>query len=96
MSHWRHRRDNNESPLVTRLEQLGGLWLPQGPFDGWAWGRGRWFLCEVKDPAREGHKDEFTPAQLLLIQKLNQRQIPWHKLRTEDDIYALMGARRTA
>jgi hypothetical protein len=96
LSHWRHRRDNNESPLISLAEQLGAVWLDTGPFDGWLWWRGRFHLCEVKDPAREGHADEFTPAQLKLIQKLNQRQIPWHKLRTEDDIYALMGARRTA
>lgn len=90
------RRDTNERPLVRLIEQLGGFWMDEGPFDGWTWWRGRWCLCEIKDPAKEGHADEFTPAQLLLIQKLRQRQIPLHVLRTDDDVYALMGARRTA
>jgi hypothetical protein len=33
---------------------------------------------------------------LLLIQKLRERNVPWYTLRTDEDVYALLGARRTA
>lgn len=90
------RRDANEPELVRCLEPLGGLWVPAGPFDGWAWDRFRWHLCEIKDPRKEGWKDEFTPEQILLLAKLNPRGIPVRVLRTEADVLALMGARRSA
>jgi hypothetical protein len=92
----RQRRDNNESELVQLAEQLGATWIQAPPFDGFLFWRGRWHLCEVKRAEKEGWSSEFTPAQLLLIQKLKSRQVPWHVLRTEDDVYALLGARRTA
>ena len=90
------RRDANENELVRTLEALGALWIQAGPLDGWTFWRGRWHLCEVKDPAKEGHTDEFTPSQILLIAKLRQRNVPWYTLRTVEDVYALLGARRTA
>jgi hypothetical protein len=96
VSHWRHRRDGNENELVRTLESLGALWIQTGPFDGWAFWRGRWHLCEIKLPEREGRAGEYTPAQLLLIQKLRERNVPWYTLRTDEDVYALLGARRTA
>lgn len=90
------RRDNNESELVQLAEQLGATWIEGAPFDGWLFWRGQFHLCEVKRAEKAGWSSEFTPAQLRLIQKLKSRQIPWHVLRTEDDVYALLGARRTA
>lgn len=96
MSHWRHRRDNNESELIRSAEELGAYFIKGPPFDGWLWWRGKFHLCEVKDPQREGHASEYTEAQLLQIQKLRERNIPWHTLRTVEDVYRLMGARRTA
>lgn len=92
----RQRRDNNEGGLVKLAEQLGAVWIQAPPFDGWLFWRGRWHLCEVKREEKAGWSSEFTPAQLLLIQKLKSRQVPWHVLRSEDDVYALLGARRTA
>jgi hypothetical protein len=75
---------------------LGGFWLPAPPFDGWLWNRRAWHLCEVKNPRKEGWRDEFTEDQRLLIIRLNERQIPFRVLRTEGDVLELMGARRCA
>jgi hypothetical protein len=97
-------RDGNEPALVKTIEALSGFWVQGPPFDGWMWGRGAcatcgahgWRLSEVKQPEREGAKHEFTKDQLKLIIRLNERQIPWYPLRTEDDVFRLLGARRTA
>lgn len=90
------RRDSNESTILTCVEPLNGLWIPDGPFDGWLWNRRCWNLCEVKRPDKEGWKDEFTGEQKKLIVRLKERGIPWHALRTEDDVLRLMGAQRSA
>jgi hypothetical protein len=90
------RRDTNEPGLLANVEPLGGFWLQAGPFDGWLWNRRAWHLCEVKDPGKEGWRDEFTDEQLRLIIRLRERQAPFHVLRTEDDVLGLLGARRTA
>jgi hypothetical protein len=90
------RRDANESTILTVVEPLGGFWLPTGPFDGWLWDRSKWNLCEVKDPSKEGWKDEFTADQKKLIIQLNERQLPWHALRTEDDVLKLLNGRKSA
>lgn len=91
-----NRRDNNESTILTSVDPLNGLWIPEGPFDGWLWNRRCWSLCEVKDPKREGWKDEFTDEQHKWIIRLKERGIPWHALRTDDDVLRLMGAQRSA
>lgn len=96
MRRFGNRRDANESTILTSVEPLGGFWLATGPFDGWLWNRRCWNLCEVKDPTREGHKDEFTDEQKKLIIRLNERQLPFNILRTEDDVLAVMNARKTA
>lgn len=90
------RRDVVESSLVAIAEALGAVWIQGPPFDGWLFFRGRWHLCEVKDPCKEGWKDEFTTEQLKTIIRLNERQVPWHVLRTEDDVLSLLDAQRTA
>ena len=90
------RRDTNESGLLTFVEPLNGLWLPSGPLDGWLWNRRCWNLCEIKRPDKEGWKREFTDEQKRLIILLNERQAPYHVLRTEADMLTLLGARRSA
>ena len=90
------RRDNNESTILSSVDALHGLWIPGGPLDGWLWDRRAWHLCEVKRPDKEGHKHEFTDDQLKLIIRLKERSIPFHVLRTDADVLALMGARQTA
>jgi len=90
------RRDDNEAALLRLVEPLGGLWLQSGPMDGWLWDRRSWHLCEVKRPDKEGRKHEFTDDQKRLIIRLNERRIPFHVLRTEDDVLKLLNARQTA
>jgi hypothetical protein len=90
------RRDANEAAILSGVEALGGLWLPGPPLDGWLYARGTWHLVEVKDPRKEGWKSEFTPEQILLLARLNERHVPYAVLRTEDDVLRLFGARRSA
>lgn len=96
MTHWRHRRDNNHHALVQMAERLGAYFFDTGPFDGWAWVRGSWKLVEIKDPKLEGQKREYTDLQVRIMGMLRERGIPWTILRTEEDVYRMMGARRTA
>lgn len=90
------RRDSNESAILAPVSALNGYWLQAGPFDGWLWDRRHWHLCEVKRSDKQGWDSEFTDDQKKLIIKLNERNIPLHILRTEDDTLKLLGARRTA
>lgn len=90
------KRDANEKPLVKFARDLGVVWLGSGPFDGWAWFRGLWRLVEVKNPDCEGHKDEYTEGQILLMAKLRERGISWSVWRTETDVLRDIGGRRAA
>lgn len=92
----RHRRDNNHHALVTLAERIGGYWRPEGPFDGWLHWRGQWKLVEIKNPDCEGHADEYTDDQIILMAKLKERGIKWEVWRTENDVYQSVGARWTA
>lgn len=92
----RHRRDHNHHELVTVAEQIGVYWRGEGPFDGWCWWRGQWNLTEIKNPNCEGHKDEYTPQQIVIMAELKERGIPWWVWRTEFDVYRDLGAKRVA
>ena len=94
--HYAARRDANEQPLVAAMEALGGYWIADGPFDGWLHWRGAWHLIEIKDPKKAGHKSEYTANQVRMLISLRERGIELNTLRTEDDVYRLMGARRSA
>ena len=92
------RRDSNEPGLLKLVAPLNGLWIPSGEitFDGILWNRRCWNLVEIKRPEREGRKNEFTDEQVRLMAKLKERGAPLEVIRTEDDMLALMGARRSA
>jgi hypothetical protein len=90
------RRDSNESTILSPVEALGGFWMPRMVFDGFLWDRRSWQLVEIKAAHKEGWQDEFTPEQLRMMVKLRERGIPLNILRTESDVLALMGARRSA
>lgn len=104
INRWAKRRDGNEHALIRTVEALGGFYLQTGPLDGWlhsrhacaSCGAPGWRLLEVKEPKREGHANEFTPEQRKLILRLNERQIPYHTIRTDADVYDLLNVRRTA
>lgn len=90
------RRDQNENDLVAAAEALGAVWVQAPPMDGWLHFRGVWHLCEVKDPKKQGWKSEYTEAQKLLLIRFSERGIKVNTLRTENDVFALLGARRCA
>jgi hypothetical protein len=58
------RADANTPELVKHARLMGAhvehIRLPVDLAVLWG---GRWYLAEVKDPAKEGHKDEFTKDQ---------------------------------
>ena len=87
------RRDNNHGTLIQLATDIGALYVPDGPFDGWVKHRGRWHLIEVKDPKKEGWASEYTDNQVVLMARGIRPDAIW---RTEDDVYRLMGVRRTA
>ena len=91
------RRDRNEPELVTLATALGAWLIPTNwPTDFLCWSRDRWDLVEIKRPDKEGWKDEYTPKQKKFREKAQQigaRLVTW---RTDADVYAHVGARRTA
>lgn len=92
-----NKRDANEPALVSVATQIGLLWEEGGPLDGWVWSpRKGWCPVEIKSPEREGRKNEYEPSQIAFFARCKQRGSPWLVWRTEDDVLAFAGARRTA
>lgn len=91
-------RDRNEPDLVTFARQLGGDWEQAGPLDGWIWipRRVSWFPVEIKDPAREGLKHEYTPKQKRFMRRCTERSIPVLTWRTDADVLRDLGGRKAA
>lgn len=95
----RHRVDANQPALVKLFLSLGGYWVPYAskPFDGWArHARFGYMPVELKIKERAGHANEYTPRQKKLMQAMQNAGAPWLTWRTEDDVYAAVGARRAA
>ena len=90
------RRDGNEGPLVDLARRLGVQLEREGPLDWWAGFRGQWTPVEIKEPAREGHADEYTPAQRAFRDRCALHHNPLRTWRTEADVYAFTGARVSA
>lgn len=84
MSMPRHaaRRDTCESEIIDAARQLGvRAWQLTTPVDWLVLIGGLWFPAEIKDPAKAGRKDEFTPQQqIFLTEALNARGtvLVWH------------------
>lgn len=93
MSHKRpqiHRVDSNHHDMVAEWERLGGVWLPYSnkPFDGWIW-HTRWeeyWPVEIKDPKKEGHKNEYTDRQKKVMAELKKVGAKWLVWRTKEDV----------
>jgi hypothetical protein len=82
-----HRVDSNHHDLVGEWEALGGVFLKCPPFDGWIW-HPRWEAyapVEIKDPKREGHKNEYTAAQKKTMEMLRARGAQWFVWREPGD-----------
>lgn len=85
------RRDENEDELVNLARRLGATWRYAGPLDGWLGWDGKWTPVEVKDPKKEGHADEFRPAQTLFIHDCKVDALPFLVWRTANDVLRDLG-----
>lgn len=90
------RRDDVEPALIQLARRLGAKLLMSGPLDWWLLRGGRWIPVEIKDPAIEGRKHEFTPAQRRFFQFANAYGGTWLTWRTEADVMRDLGARLSA
>lgn len=79
-------RDANEAALMAVAAQMGAEFHRTPPFDGVILFRGAKRDVEVKDPAREGHKDEYTNLQRVWIERFKRHGIPLLVWRTVDDV----------
>ena len=97
MKRYAARRDNVELELIRFARQLGA-WLVQTdwPCDWILWWRGHWELVEIKDPEKEGHKDEFTPAQWEFRKEAQERGARLVIWRRDADVLATLNATRGA
>lgn len=90
------RRDGNEAPLVGLARRLGVQMEQDGPLDWWAGWRGVWLPIEIKEPHKEGWRDEYTPAQKRFHERCKLHRSPHLTWRTEADVFAFVGARASA
>ena len=95
MPRYAARRDTVEPALLNAVKRCGGYWLKAPPLDGWVWHprTQEWLLVEIKDPSKEGHKDEFTEKQKELLADFEVRRIKLHVWRTQDDVIRDLGGR---
>lgn len=62
------RRDAVERDIAAEAVKLGvRMWQLKTPVDWLVLIGGRWFPAEIKDPGKEGQKDEFTPQQQIFL-----------------------------
>lgn len=91
------RRDIVESELVKLARKLGAWMIKlDEPCDWLMFYRGRWEPVEVKDPACEGHADEFTPAQRAFRAEAFRRGAKLIVWRTQDDVITCLNGRLAA
>lgn len=91
------RRDKVEPEVIEFAGKLGWkFWELKTPCDWLGLRRGQWFTIEVKDPAKEGHADEFTQPQrafLAEVARCGGRVLVW---RSKEDVMRDSGARVNA
>lgn len=97
MRRYAARRDDNDSTLAAGARALG-WWLikTDEPGDYLGGYRGQWYVVEIKNPDKEGHKDEFTDDQRQFHAEAFRRGLPVLVWRTADDVYRDSQARRCA
>lgn len=91
------RRDSNDKPLANFARALG-WWLHKTHTPGDYLGafRGVWHVVEIKDPAKEGHADEFTDAQREFHAEAFRRGLSIKVWRTREDVVRDSGGRVAA
>lgn len=74
--------------------QLGGQWVPYAnkPFDGWAYhARFGYMPVEIKEGYREGLKNEYTPRQRKVMERMKLLGMPWLTWRSQMDVLLAIG-----
>lgn len=89
MTRYALRRDGAEPEIIKAARQLGVcLWQLTTPVDWLSLIAGKWFPVEIKDAAREGHKNEFTPAQVAFSMECSHNNGPVLIWRSVADVIA--------
>jgi hypothetical protein len=88
-------RDANEPELVQLGQRLGIAWWSGPPLDGWTLHRGVWLPVEIKTGEREGYVHEYTPNQRKFLRWAAEHAAPVATWRSDGDVLASAGARRT-
>ena len=84
------RRDANEQQLRAELEALGAVVLGELPVDLLVGFEGRWYLMEVKDPAKPPSERRLRPRQAEFLATARARRLPaCCVLRLEDALIEL-------
>ena len=82
-----HRSDNNALDLCRYARALGAFVYPLGrPTDYLVGYRSTWNLVEIKNPEKEGHKREFTKAQMQFWAETIAKKLPVFVWRTTSDV----------
>ena len=83
-----HRSDQNSKEIVEYARGLGAYIYHLGrPTDVLVGSReGTWHLAEIKNPTKEGHKSEFTKAQLEFWAETIKRGLSVWVWRTTSDV----------
>jgi hypothetical protein len=82
-----HRPDENTGEVIKHAKTMGAFVKAIGkPCDfliGWG---GNWYLAEVKNPVKEGAKDEFTKAQIKFLGDIAPHGLAMWVWRHVDDV----------
>lgn len=86
-----NRRDVNEREIVDFWRQMGCIWIPMVPsqgFDGLLIDRGRLYIVECKNPAVSW---KLTPAEMELSRRVEDIGGAYHIIETVEAAAALIG-----
>ncbi len=88
-----HRKDQNHDRLVSAAKRCGAWVRKHPPLDLLVWvGKWQmWMPVEIKRPDKEGHKDEYTPAQLKFFDECKAHDAKWWVWRNESDVFRDLG-----
>jgi hypothetical protein len=82
----KNKRDKNEPEIVARIRQLGGEWFAcsrHEGHDGWVLYLGKWYCCEIKNPAE---KWTLTQAEIRMLNRVTQAGGRYWALEYPDDV----------
>ena len=86
-----NRRDKNEAEIVAFWRQMGCIWIPMVPgqgFDGLLIDRSGMYLVEIKNPEASW---SLTPAELELSRRVEDISGEYHVIETLEAAAQLIG-----